>query len=230
MTDHEAHAPIEVTVVAARLEEIRRRIDAVERRWTHDVEVMLVTKGFGPEAVEVAGGLGVASIGENYAQELRSKAGALEALARRGRRPAVAFIGRLQSNKVRLVADVVDVWASVDRRSLATEVAKRAPGAAILVQVNSTGEQHKGGCAPDDVAALVDAARDEGLVVRGLMTVGPTGRPAAEARPGFEMVRRLVDELSLTVCSMGMSADLEVAVAAGSTQVRLGTALLGPRP
>jgi uncharacterized pyridoxal phosphate-containing UPF0001 family protein len=142
----------------------------------------------------------------------------------------VHFIGRLQSNKVRQLAGVVDVWETIDRPALVTELARRAPGATILVQVNTTGEPGKGGCPPDDVAALVEAARAAGLVVDGLMTVGPTVGGAEAARPGFRTTRRLLDRLGLATCSMGMSDDLEAAIEEGATRVRLGTALFGPRP
>ena len=99
----------------------------------------------------------------------------------------------------------------------------------MLVQVDATGEPGKGGCPVADVPALVADATQAGLDVAGLMTVGPTvGGPDA-ARPAFRAVRRLVDELGLATCSMGMSGDLEVAVEEGSTQVRIGTALFGPR-
>ncbi len=189
------------------------------------VEIVAVTKGFGPDAVRAAAAGGCRSIGENYAQELLSKA---PSAAECG--VAVHFIGRLQSNKVRPLAGIVDVWETVDRRRLVDELARRAPGATVLVQVDATDEPGKGGCPPGEVAALVQAAAGAGLVVDGLMTVGPTvGGPEA-ARPGFRTTRRLVDELGLRTCSMGMSADLEVAVEEGSTRVRVGTALFGPRP
>ncbi len=184
-----------------------------------------MTKGFGPAAVTAAAAAGCTAIGENYAQELATK---LDAVARAGL--DVHFIGRLQSNKVRQLAGAVDVFETVDRRSLVAEIARRAPGAMVLVQVNATGEQGKGGCDPADVADLVAAATDAGLRVDGLMTVGPTvGGPEA-ARPAFQSVRRLVEHLGLRTCSMGMSDDLEVAVQEGSTRVRVGTALFGPRP
>ena len=183
-----------------------------------------MTKGFGPDAVAAAAAAGCRAIGENYAQELATKAGpAAEAGL------AVHFIGRLQSNKVRLLAGHVDVYETIDRPSLVREVAKRAPGATVLVQVNVTGETDKGGCPPADVAGLVEACTAAGLSVDGLMTVGPTvGGPEA-ARPAFRAVRRLVDEFGLRTCSMGMTDDLEVAVQEGSTRVRIGTALFGPR-
>lgn len=139
------------------------------------------------------------------------------------------FIGQLQSNKVRQLAGFVDVWETVDRPRLVDEVAKRAPGATVLLQVDTSGEPGKGGCAPGDVPDLLRAARRAGLVVDGLMTVGPTAGGPEAARPGFRLVRRLVDDLGLATCSMGMSGDLEVAVEEGSTQVRVGTALFGAR-
>ncbi|HEX6379642.1 MAG TPA: YggS family pyridoxal phosphate-dependent enzyme [Acidimicrobiia bacterium] len=188
------------------------------------VEVLAVTKGFGPDAVRAAAQAGCRAIGENYAQELATKAAAAAAAG-----VAVHFIGRVQSNKVRQLAGTVAVWETIDRPSLVSELARRAPGATVLVQVNATAEPAKGGCAPADVAALVDRAVAAGLVVDGLMTIGPTTGGAEVARPGFRLVRRLVDELGLATCSMGMTGDLEVAVQEGSTRVRLGTALFGPR-
>jgi pyridoxal phosphate enzyme (YggS family) len=211
--------------VADRLDELRREIAAVDRPWTHDVEVLAVTKGFGGEAIEAAVAAGCSSIGENYAQELLAKRDVVERLG-----PVVHFIGRLQSNKVRQLVGVVDVWASVDRPGLVDEIARRAPGARVLIQVDTTGDPGKGGCPSGDTPALVARARDLGLEVDGLMTVGPTGEPPEAARSGFRTVRALVGELGLAVCSMGMSGDLAVAVGEGSTQVRIGTALFGPRP
>lgn len=184
-----------------------------------------MTKGFGPAAVVAAGGAGCHSIGENYAQELHTKAAAAAAAGVR-----VHFIGRLQSNKVRQLAGLVDVFETVDRPSLVGEVARRSPGSTVLIQVNATGEPGKGGCRLADVASLVEASIAAGLVVDGLMTVGPTiGGPEA-ARPSFRIVRRIVDDLDLATCSMGMTADLDVAVQEGSTRVRVGTALFGSRP
>lgn len=210
--------------VAERLRSLRADIARVARPYTHDVEVMAVTKAFDARAIEAAMRADCVSIGENYAQELLAKRSEIERL-----RPQVYFIGRLQTNKVRQITDLVDVWASVDRVSVVREIAKRAPGARVLVQVDTTGDPAKGGCPLADAPALVETARDSGLLVEGVMTVGPTGQPPEAARAGFGQVRRLVDELELEVCSMGMSADLVVAVEEGSTQVRIGTGLFGPR-
>ncbi|NND74420.1 MAG: YggS family pyridoxal phosphate-dependent enzyme [Ilumatobacter sp.] len=211
--------------VAERLAAVHARIAAVERPFTHAVDVVAVTKGFTSAAVRSAVFAGCTAVGENYAQELLTKRDVLTEL-----QPSVHFIGRLQSNKVRSIAALVSLWETLDRPSVIKEVAKRAPGARVLIQVNATGEAGKGGCDPAEAGELVTLARAEGLVVEGLMTVGPTDGTPADAEPGFRVVRALVDELGLATCSMGMTADLDVAVAAGATQVRVGTALFGPRP
>jgi len=209
-------------LVAARVTAVRQRIVAVAG--DRSVEVLAVTKGFGPEAVAIAASVGCPAIGENYAQELLTKTGVIAAAG-----VEVFFIGQLQTNKVRALVGVVDVWASVDRPRLIAELARRDPGARILIQVDATGEPGKGGAPVQDVPELVAAAAAGGLRVEGLLTVGPTDGDAAATRAAFEATRRLVDDLGLTTCSMGMSDDLELAVAAGATQVRLGTALFGPR-
>jgi len=215
-------------MIETQLQAIRDEIAAVDRPFSHPVDVIPVTKGFDGAAIEAAAAAGCFTVGENYAQDLLSKAATIERLG-----VAVQFIGQLQSNKVRQLTDIVTLWASVDRTSIIDEIAKRQPGGHILVQVDATGRgaaDGKGGCAPDAVAELIEHGNDRGLVVEGLMTVGPTGQPAEAARPAFEIVRALVDEHGLAVCSMGMSADLAVAVACGSTHVRVGSALFGPRP
>ena len=196
--------------------------ERIARAGGTDVEIVAVTKTFGPEAIEAALAAGCRSIGENYAQELLAKREAAAAAE-------VHFIGQLQTNKVRQLAGVVDVFETVDRAKLATEIAKRAPGARVLIQVDTTDEPGKGGVRLDELEALADHVRGLDLDLIGLMTVGPTGGGPAAAAPGFRQVRAAVDRLGLPVCSMGMTADLEVAVAEGSTQVRLGTALFGQR-
>ena len=223
MSDPEPSAAISAEAVGARAEQVRARIsDAggdLER-----VAIVAVTKGFGPDAVVAAVGAGLVDVGENYAQELVGKAADLPGDVQ----PRWHVIGRLQRNKVRALAPLVVRWDSVDRWSLGAEIAKRAPGAHVLVQVNVSDEPQKGGCAPDGVAELVGRLVDAGLEVDGLMAVGATGAPE-EARPGFALLRGLADDLDLGVRSMGMSGDLEVAVAEGATEVRVGTALFGPR-
>lgn len=208
---------------------VRDRIAAVRSRLDHGgprVELVAVTKGFGADAIAAAVAAGCIDVGENYAQELLGKwaAGASQSGA------AVHFIGRLQSNKIRQLAGVVAVWESIDRSSLIDELARRAPRATLLVQVNATGEPDKGGCRPADAAGLVERARSLDLNVDGMMTVGPTSGDLAETAVAFRTVRRLVDDAGLATCSMGMSHDLDVALDAGSTRVRVGTAIFGARP
>ncbi len=207
--------------VAQRLAAVRERI---ERAGGIDVSVLPVTKRFDVEACFAAFEAGCPDVGENYAQEVVAKLGSID-------RPfGVHFIGQLQTNKVRILAPIISVYESVDRPSVVTELARRVPGAAVLIQVAALAEPGKGGCVLAEVPALVAVAQDAGLDVRGLMTVGPTTGGPANARAGFRAVRQLMDRLGLGVCSMGMTDDLEVAVQEGSTQVRVGSALFGERP
>ncbi len=220
-------SPATVEEITARLAEIRERVDAA-RRPDQRVSIVAVTKTFGPELVERAVAAGLTSLGENYGQELVAKS---EELRRNS--PELAdrvdwhFIGGLQRNKIKLMAGHVALWETIDRSSLVAELAKRQPGARMLIQVNTTDEPQKSGCPPSELAALVDDARSRGLDVRGLMTIGPTD--GSDPGPAFDQLRRLADEHELAELSMGMSADYEIAVANGATMVRIGSALFGPR-
>lgn len=214
--------PAATAVVAERYQALRRRIAGAGGR---GVTVVAVTKAFGPWAVDASAACGIADIGENYAQECVAKLGEASAAPM----PRVHFIGRLQRNKVRMLAGCVDVWQTVDRAELAREIGRRAPGAEVMIQVNISGEATKAGCAPGDTESLAAATGDAGLRLVGLMGIGPLG-PPEEARAGFRRLRRLVDSLGLPHCSMGMTGDLEVAVAEGATMVRVGTSLFGMRP
>jgi hypothetical protein len=211
--------------VAPRLAEVRDRIAAAavaSGRAPDAVTLVVVTKEVGVDEVRGAIAAGAVDLGENRAQDLAAKAATLAGEALRWH-----FIGRLQRNKVRTVAEYVGLWESIDRDELAAEVGRRAPGAAVLVQVNVTGEPQKGGCAPNDVETVVDACRTHGCRVEGLMTVPPA---AVDPRPVFARLRRMTDDLGLRVCSMGMSGDYEVAISEGATMVRVGSAIFGPRP
>ncbi|MFZ6005967.1 MAG: YggS family pyridoxal phosphate-dependent enzyme [Actinomycetota bacterium] len=221
-----------VARVAKALEEVRSRIASVGGDPAR-VRVVAVTKGHPAAAVVAAAAAGLDDVGESYVQEMTAKVHALEARASLEGMPEPPsvrwhFIGRLQRNKVRLVAPLVHLWQSVDRLSLAGEIARRAPGAAVLVQVNVSGEPQQGGCPPERVAAVVEGCTDLGLEVRGLMAIGPIGAEP-EVRAAFRTVRRLADELSLPERSMGMSGDIEAAVAEGATMIRVGSTLFGPR-
>ena len=217
-------APVDPAAVADRLAEVRERIASAGG---NRVAVVAVTKSFPPEAVAAAVAAGADAIGENYAQELDAKAAAVAEAAEAG--CPVHFIGQLQSNKVKTVARHVGVIQSVDRPSLILEIARRAPGLEVMIQVSPADEPGKGGCDPAGVPALVETAREAGLGVLGLMCVAPTVGGVSAAAPHFAMTRSLVDHLGLEHCSMGMSADLEIAVGEGSTMVRIGSALFGSR-
>jgi pyridoxal phosphate enzyme (YggS family) len=211
---------VDTTTVADRLAGVRARIASTGRR-PDEVAVVAVTKGFGPEAVDAAAAVGIVDVGENYAQELAGKARAVKARWH--------FLGHVQRNKVRSIAAVVHLWQGVDRVAAGEEIAQRAPGAHVLVQVRIAGGDERNGCHPHDVPALVERLDALGLDVRGLMAVGPAGPPEL-ARPGFAQVSALADRLGLVERSMGMTDDLEVAVEEGSTMVRVGRGLFGARP
>lgn len=207
--------------VADRLAAVRARIAAAGRD-PDQVTVVAVTKGMGADAVRGALAAGVVDLGENYAHELLAKA----AVAGSGR---WHFLGRVQRNKVAGLAPLVALWQSVDREAAGREIARRAPGAGVLVQVNLTGWPRRNGCRWEEAPALVDVLAGTGLDVRGLMGVGQAGPPEVN-RPAFRRLAAMARALGLPEVSMGMSADVEVAVEEGSTMVRVGTALFGPRP
>ena len=221
MTQHPTAPSPEV--LAARLAEIRERITGAGVD-PDQVTVVAVTKTFPVEFAASAMAAGLVDLGENYAQDLATRADEAEALRLT---PRWHFIGGLQRNKVKLLAGRVSLWQTIDRSSLVAELAKRDPGARLLVQVNTTGEAQKSGCDPAAAPGLVDEARDAGLDVAGLMTIGPTGghHPA----PAFEALRELGHRCETAELSMGMSGDYELAVAAGATMIRLGSSLFGPR-
>jgi pyridoxal phosphate enzyme (YggS family) len=187
------------------------------------VRLVAVTKGFGIDAVHAALAAGIEDIGENYVQELERKIDAPGT-----ERARWHLIGHVQRNKVRRVATHVHLWQSVDRVELGAEIAARVPGAAVLVQVNVSGEEQKAGCAPRDAGALVDALRGQGLDVRGVMGIGPASDPIATRR-AFRELSALAGAFDLPEVSMGMSDDLEIAVEEGATMVRIGRGLFGER-
>lgn len=212
---------IDPAEVAARVHDVRELITAAGG--SH-VQLIAVTKTFGIDAIRAAHAAGCDGIGENYAQELHAKA--TESLPD----IPVHFIGAIQSNKVKLVAPYVSLWHTIDRESVIAELAKRVPGASILLQVNTTDESTKGGLVPAEVESMCAVAGEAGLAVQGLMTIGPTHGTVAEQESAFRLLRRLADDLHLHHCSMGMSDDFPVAVACGSTMVRVGSRLFGARP
>ena len=217
---------IDAAGVAERAGALRERLSRIGG---DRVKVVAVTKGFGPDAVAAAVGADLTDVGENYAQELLAKANDLSVPLGAAQQPRWHFIGRLQRNKIRRIAGLVHLWQSVDRPELATEIARWAPGASVLVQVDVAGVGGRGGCSPEDTSGVVGRCREAGLVVAGLMAVGAPG-PSEHARPGFRLLAAQAADLGLAELSMGMTADIEVAVEEGATMVRVGTALFGPRP
>lgn len=211
--------PVDPTEVAERVDAFRERL---RRCGGQDIRVVAVTKTFDAGAIDAVVAAGLRDVGENYAQEAVTKLAAVAS------EPVVHFVGRLQRNKVRSLAPVVDVWQSVDRPALASEIAKRSPGASVMIQVDISGEDSKGGVAVAALPSLVEHVREMGLRLVGLMGVALLAEPEA-ARPGFRLLRRLADEFEVEHCSMGMSGDLEVAVDEGATMVRIGSDLFGRR-
>jgi pyridoxal phosphate enzyme (YggS family) len=210
-------------VVAERLEAVRARIRSAGGDDTA-VRVVAVTKGFGTKALWAAAEAGLGDFGENYAQELLSKVPGAPPGAR------WHFLGELQRNKLARLAPHIWLWQGLDRLDRAAHLAERRPGAAVLVEVKVAGGPGRHGALAEEVPLLVDRSRSLGLDVRGLMAVGPAGAPLAESRLCFRQVAALARSLGLTELSMGMSEDLEAAVAEGATMVRVGRALFGPRP
>lgn len=226
--------PIDGLGHAEGVAEFRRRWERVAERIAsvtdRTVSVVAVSKGHGANAVRIALAAGATELGESYAQELVAKRTDLaDSAGVPTPEPHWHFVGRLQRNKVRAVADSVTLWHTVDSARLADEIARRAPGAEVLVQLDLAGLPGRGGSPEDAVPDLVRHCRDAGLTVRGLMGVGPPGPPEL-ARPAFASLSSLADRLDLEHRCMGMSGDLEVAVGEGSTLVRVGTDLFGRRP
>jgi PLP dependent protein len=200
-----------------------------------EVKLLAVTKTHGPWAVEYAAQFGLKSVGENRVQEAVDKQPQVEATVQ------WELIGHLQSNKARLAAAHFDRIQSVDSakllRRLDAGAAESERSLGVLLQVNAGNDPAKFGAELEAAPALLEAALEMAhLRVDGLMTIAPLSEDPAVAQRTFANLRELRDRLAsefdvaLPELSMGMSGDLEVAIAAGSTQVRVGTALFGQRP
>jgi uncharacterized pyridoxal phosphate-containing UPF0001 family protein len=211
----------DVQRVAANLAEVRRRIASAGGD-TSSVAIVAVTKTFDVAMVRVAAAVGLAAVGENYVDELERKRFLAEDLEVRWH-----FLGALQTNKIARVLAVADIVSGVSREKEIRRIAVLRAGMTIDVQVDLTGAQQRNGASPHEVASLVALARQQGLDVRGLMTVASPDPVSARAQ--FAAVNGLATELGLRGRSMGMSDDLELAVASGSTEIRVGRALFGPR-
>lgn len=228
-----------MSVIAANLQAVHQRIAAAAQqagRQPADIALLAVSKTVPPDRIRAAYAAGQLAFGENYVQEGVDK---IAALAELRHRLQWHFIGPLQSNKTRLVAEHFDWVHAVDRLRIAERLsAQRPAGMAALqvcIQVNISGEASKSGVAPAEVPALANAvAALPGLRLRGLMAIPePEDDPAAQRRP-FAAMRAMLqalraDGLDVDTLSMGMSGDMEAAIAEGANLVRIGTAIFGAR-
>jgi hypothetical protein len=227
-----------MTTIAARLDAVRARIDDAARRAGRnpaDVKLLAVSKTWPAEAVREAAIAGQRAFGENYVQEGVDKVEALRALGLEWH-----FIGPLQSNKTRPVANAFDWVHGIDRLKIAERLSAQRdvhlPPLNVCIQVNVSGEDSKSGVAPGEAVALAQAvAALPRLHLRGLMCIPEPTTDEAVLRARFAVLRGLCEELrgaglALDTLSMGMSHDLEPAIAEGASIVRVGTAIFGERP
>jgi pyridoxal phosphate enzyme (YggS family) len=224
--------------IAAGLLRVRARIASAEQaagRAPGSVRLVAVSKKMTVEDVRAVLAAGQLDLGESYGQELRDKR---QALADAPVAPRWHFIGPLQANKVKYVAGHVTLIHSVDSEALLDDLERRGASQACLVQVNVAGEAQKRGVQPAALPALLDhIATLTHVRCRGLMTVPPLADAPEASRPHFAALRALRDReaararpnVDLDELSMGMSHDLEAAVAEGATLVRVGTAIFGGR-
>ncbi|MEN8641489.1 YggS family pyridoxal phosphate-dependent enzyme [Pseudomonas sichuanensis] len=223
-----------MSTLADNISAIASRIDSAARAAGRDpasVQLLAVSKTKPASAVREAFAAGLRDVGENYLQEALTKQQALSDL------PLIwHFIGPIQSNKTKAIAEHFDWVHSVDRLKIAQRLSEQRPGHLpplnICLQVNVSGEDSKSGCAPADLPALAQAVSAlPGLRLRGLMAIPEPTEDRAEQEAAFATLRQLQAQLGLGLdtLSMGMSHDLEAAIAQGATWVRIGTALFGAR-
>jgi len=218
--------------IAHNLQAVQSRIAAAERaagRIPGAVTLLAVSKTHAPALIREAADAGQRAFGENYVQEALDKMAQLAGLALEWH-----LVGPLQSNKTRAVAERFDWVHTVDREKVARRLAEQRPAGLaplnVLVQVNASGEASKGGVAPADAASLAAAiAPMRSLRLRGLMAIPEPGAPRSRFREIGALFQDLRGRFGLDTLSLGMSDDLEAAIAEGSTLVRIGTAIFGAR-
>jgi pyridoxal phosphate enzyme (YggS family) len=196
-------------------------------RDARDITLLAVTKKFPVAVICEAYQLGVRDFGENYVQEFEGKHAEVAALTD----ARFHLIGHLQSNKTRRAAEMFHVIQTVDSAKLARRLDGEGRQLDVMLEVKLSPEESKAGADLEALAELVAAVRAcSNLKLAGLMTMPPWTDEAEPSRPYFASLRRLAERYSLKQLSMGMSHDFEVAIEEGSTCVRVGTALFGPRP
>ncbi len=207
-------------------------------RKPEEVTVIAVSKTQPGEVIEQALEAGIRVFGENYVQELTEKHAYLD--GKQTGQPEWHFIGHLQSNKVKYIAPFITMIHSVDSIKLAEVISEQAKRHGriidILLQVNTSGEESKFGCEPEELPSLAEAAlKMDGVRVLGLMTIGSFSNDEEVVRREFVMLRGLLKDVNnslgtnLSHLSMGMSGDYELAVTEGATMVRVGTSIFGAR-
>ncbi len=217
---------LDIRANLGRVQEAVARACARAGRSPDHVLLIAVSKTMEAERIRLAIEAGVAALGENRVQEAKDKIAVL------GHPVPWHLIGSLQTNKARDAARLFDWIHSLDRLDLARELSRRAGDRVlnVLLQVNLGDEPQKGGITPAEVKRLAESVAGlPGLRVRGLMAIPPAAENPEDTRPHFRRLRELRDELGFEHCSMGMSADYEVAIEEGATMVRVGTAIFGPR-
>ena len=226
-----------MAIIATNLQALRQRVARAckeAQRQPSEVTLLAVGKTFPASAIREAAEAGQREFGENYVQEALAKQDALRDLALTWH-----FIGPLQSNKTRPIAQAFQWVHSVEREKIARRLSEARPGdlpaLQVCIEVNVSGEGSKSGVAPEELASLArQVATLPRLSLRGLMAVPEPTTDVALQRRRFAQLRALKDELvrqglALDTLSMGMSADLEAAIAEGATIVRIGTAIFGER-
>ena len=227
-----------MTIIATRLQAVRNRIAAAAQaagRPVSDIQLIAVSKTFSPADVAEALKAGQSTFGESYLQEAAVKIAALP-----DKNLAWHYIGPIQSNKTRQIAELFDWVHGVDRLKIAERLSSSRPEGAgpldICIQVNISGEISKSGVPPQEALTLARAIQTlPGIRLRGLMGIPEPSAEAALMRARFRQIRELKDEIvaagiALNTLSMGMSDDLEAAIAEGATMVRVGRAIFGDRP
>ena len=227
-------------MIAQNVENVRKKIEEVCVRCgrkPEEITLVAVSKTFGVEKIREAAEAGVVDVGENYAQELNEKKGKLADPNIRWH-----FVGHLQTNKAKYIADYVHLIHTVDSERLGSELQKRAEKAGrildVLVEVHTTDEATKYGVSPEKTLQLVkELSKFDRVRILGLMTMGPFSDDPNNSRPSFqhlvhlkkEIEREGIDNVQMKHLSMGMTHDFAVGIEEGATIVRIGTAIFGER-